>query len=149
MIIDEDFEFFWEGRRYTADDIEHDWDIEFDSDEIAKLKALREIDGRSCECATIMKTRSGEFFIGWTEMHPEMLRFDDYFEEEAKEEIDRCGLVKRTESRLEEYKALVEAMPATDYVEEISRAEAFAAIVTLWMPEEFHGDCGLKTSAAS
>jgi hypothetical protein len=138
MTDNEDFELFCDGARYTRDDFEDSWALDFDDEPelIAGLEACAEINTNLCCTAKIAKLHGAGWIIYWRESHPEMLTYDELFGDD------------RTPARRREWIELHELMPPTLHAKSITRAQAFTAIATIWLPPEFHGDAGLKTSAA-
>lgn len=144
MKNDEDFELFCDGARYTFDDFEDTWFLDFDGPEdIAGLEACAEINANLCDTATLAKLHGAGWVIYWWERHPEMVTFEELFAEDGER------YPKHTPARVREWNELHALMPPTLHGKSITRAQAFAAIATVWLPPEFHGDCGLGASAAS
>lgn len=139
MTADEDFELFCDGARYTADDFEDQWDIDFDDEPelISGLEACAEINTNLCESATIGKLHGAGWLIFWRERHPEMLTYDELFPQDGKR------YAKRNAARLRQWQKLSKLLPPTLHGKSITRAQAFTAIARVYLPEEFHGDAGL------
>jgi hypothetical protein len=138
MTHNDDFELFCNGARYTVDDFENQWDIDdLEPELIAGLEACVEINTNLCDTATIVKLHSAGWLIFWWERHPEMVPYDELFAEDGER------YPKRTAARLRQWNKFRELLPATLHGKSITRAQAFAAIARVFLPEEFHGDCGL------
>jgi hypothetical protein len=106
---------------------EDTWDVDFEPEEVKRAVALRKLGVKTQLCATVtIGKKDDKFFACWTEQHPELGFYDEYFGS------------KRTPKRLRRWQELTDRMPVTNHVSEITRREAFEIITAFWLPAEFH-----------
>jgi hypothetical protein len=124
------------------------WALEFEPEEVPTVEVLRKfVNATLCCCITIGKRSDSSFVMLWKERHPELGTYEEYFAADNGDRDyfsteDTDGHIARTEERLAEWGELRERLPSASHCEEISRAQAWEAIVKLWLPAEFHKDAG-------
>jgi hypothetical protein len=75
-----------DGREISEDELEEKWEVDFEPGELQEIpRAFQEleIDGSLCSFLTIGKTRDGEFLVWWSERHPELGTYDEYFQKRS------------------------------------------------------------------
>ena len=123
-----------EGKAYIEED---QFDVEFDADDAAEIACLADVNCERCSVATIIKARSGDFLVWWTERDPRLPEYGEWYRSRSR---DQDGPVVRSGPLVAEYLKLEEQMPPKHSIKLISRHEAYEAIARSYLPREFYPD---------